>query len=193
MSLINCSHCNHKVSSDALICPNCSKPIQVLSDRLCENCNERLPKQKRKCPKCGHTNNTNSKSTNMANKNSNNILILLIVIVLLVGGYFYLNQTGETITENTPIETVIPDGTYRLTKERNVTSVSCNLSGAHFGKTIMISGKKAYTTVLQEMTYDIFNKGGSAFQIGPATATCIYSDNKLTFMCQGEEIVFERQ
>ena len=194
MGLINCTDCNHPMSSDATICPNCNKPRLIGNTKQCAKCDVVYLARKRKCPNCGHTNINNPKSQNMANQNNTNkwllILVLLLVVVAAVG-YLYLNQNGETI-ENISTEIVIPDGTYRLTKERTPTSTLCNLSAVHFGRTITVSGKKVYTTVLQEMTYDIFNKGGNAFQIGPATATCIYNDSKLTFICQGEEIVFER-
>lgn len=105
MSLINCSHCNHKVSSDALICPNCSKPIQVLSDRLCENCNERLPKQKRKCPNCGSDNSINNSKQKTGNMNKSN-LTLLSILMLVIGAiimyvvYPFINPLPETKMEN---------------------------------------------------------------------------------------------
>lgn len=193
MSLINCPHCKHKVSEDALTCPHCSKPILVLSDRACEKCGERLPKRKRKCSKCGHTNSNKPKSQNVSNQKSNNKWLVIVVLLVVAAGYLYLNQNNDTTIVDKVTEPVIPEGTYRLIKERKVTSVACNLSSAHFGRTIMVSGKKVYTTVLQEMTYDIFSKEGNAFQIGPATATCLYSNNRLTFLCQGEDIVFEKQ
>ena len=96
MPLINCPHCKHKVSEDALTCPNCNKPILVLSDRACEKCGERLQKRKRKCSECGHINITKTKNMN---KQNNNLLLLLIAILILVGGYFYLNSEEETSNE----------------------------------------------------------------------------------------------
>ena len=197
MGLINCPHCKHKVSEDALTCPNCNKPLLVLSDRACNDCGERIPKRKRKCPNCGCNNSTNinkQKTKNMAGNSSSKFLIIIVVLALLVAAYFYINKE-ETTVEEAPKEMVIPDGMYKLTNARRETAALCNLSFLNYGKVITISGKKAYTTMnlVQEITYDVINKGGNAFQIGPASVTCFYTDNKITFSCQGEDINYVKE
>lgn len=196
MSLINCPHCKHKVSEDAIKCPNCNKPVPVLSDRSCNDCGERLPKRKRKCPNCGsdNTNNNNKQKTNnMASNNNNQFLWIIIVLGIGAAVFYYINQE-KSVTVEAPKEMVIPNGTYTLTNARRETAILCQLSALTYGKTITISGKTAYTTAsLNEVTYDIINKGGNAFQIGPATVTCFYTDNMLTFHCQGENINYLKE
>ncbi len=197
MSLINCHHCKHKVSEDAIKCPNCNKPVPVLSDRSCNDCGERLPKRKRKCPNCGsdNTNNNNNQKTNkMASNNNSNRFLWILVVLGIAAVFYYMNQEESVAVEEAPKEIVIPDGAYTLTNARRETAILCQLSTITYGKTIRISGKTAYTTAgLNEVTYDIVNKGGNAFQIGPATVTCFYTDNMITFHCQGENINYLKE
>lgn len=197
MSLINCPHCKHKVSEEALTCPNCSKPIQVLSDRTCNDCGKRLPKRKRKCSECGHVNN-NSKTKQMSKNDNSRNLSILVVILLLVGGYFFLDSQGFFNTpsgEHEIEELEIPDGVYALTEKRREDAITCNLSIMEYGKTIRVNGSKAYTTTnfINESTYEIIHQSGNAFKIGPANSTCFYDDEKLIFTCNDKEIVFQKQ
>lgn len=197
MSLINCPHCKHKVSEDAIKCPSCNKPVPVLSDRSCNDCGERLPKRKRKCPSCGYdnTNNNSKQKTNkMASNNNNRFLVILVVLGIAAAGFYYVTQEESVLVEEAPKEMVIPNGTYTLTNARRETAALCQLSFLTFGKTITISGKTAYTTAgINELSYDIVNKEENVFQIGPATAPCFYTDNMLTFKCHGENINYLKE
>ncbi len=105
MALVNCPECNHPMSEDASVCPNCHKPRNVEKTKQCINCGKEIGSRKRKCPECEtiQTNNNTSKPTAMSNtKNqSNNTLIYLLVfvlgVVLMYFGYPYLAST-ETVS-----------------------------------------------------------------------------------------------
>jgi RNA polymerase subunit RPABC4/transcription elongation factor Spt4 len=102
MALINCPECNHPMSEDAIVCPNCHKPRNVEKTKQCINCGKEIGTRKRKCPECEtiQTNNNTTKPTAMSNtKNQSNnfflyFLIFVIGAALMYLGYPYLQ--GET-------------------------------------------------------------------------------------------------
>ena len=187
MPLISCPDCKHKVSTDAKICPQCNHPIPVYSNRKCENCKELLPKNKRKCPSCGHSPSkpTSRKSKEMSDKKNSSILSIFVIAIIAIGAYFYLN-TSEAEKEE------ITNGIYYLTETRTLESAACNLSAMHFGKWIRVEGDRAYTNLINEVSYDIVSIGNNSYNIGPASVSCYAYGNQLIFNCQGREIIFQR-
>lgn len=105
MALINCAECNHLMSEDASICPNCNKPRNVEKIKKCINCDKEIGFRKRKCPNCDAIQIHNSKISSMNNsKNQSSNLLTYFFIFILGGvlmyfGYPYLQEDSATTTE----------------------------------------------------------------------------------------------
>lgn len=52
MPQINCPDCNHPMSDQAKVCPNCNAPRIVGNTKNCVKCGEQIAARQKKCPKC---------------------------------------------------------------------------------------------------------------------------------------------
>lgn len=103
--LMNCTACQHPMSRNASICPNCHKPRLVGNTRQCTHCGTTTEKRKRKCPGCGIFFNANMKKDagNTANaEKGRKITFLLLLALLLILMSYYLN--GEKVIVPNVIE-----------------------------------------------------------------------------------------
>jgi RNA polymerase subunit RPABC4/transcription elongation factor Spt4 len=123
MALINCTECNHLMSEDASVCPNCNKPRNAEKTKQCINCGKEIGSRRRKCPECEtiQTNNNTTKpitmSNNKPNSQSNNFFIYLLIFVigaaLMYVGYPYLQSDAAPIVYDKEIAKVNRiDGIY---------------------------------------------------------------------------------
>jgi RNA polymerase subunit RPABC4/transcription elongation factor Spt4 len=93
MAQINCPECNHLMSDQAKICPNCFAPRKVANTKICPRCGNEMEAKKKKCPNCGFLqviNNNNMKNNKqMASKNKSIIFLSLILMLFIGAGIMY--------------------------------------------------------------------------------------------------------
>lgn len=86
MALVNCPECNHLMSENASVCPNCNKPRTVEKLKNCINCGKEIGSRKKKCQNCDTIQINNSKTMSTSNSKNSSSNILMFFLIFILGG-----------------------------------------------------------------------------------------------------------
>lgn len=128
MPQINCPDCNHPMSDQAKVCPNCNAPRIVGNTKACVQCGEQIAANRKKCPKCEaqqyeNIPTSNSKSTMATPKKSSAGAWfggIVIGLLLGAGGLYGYNNYMQDQSSDPTIAVETPKGSATVSQKNGL-------------------------------------------------------------------------
>jgi hypothetical protein len=178
MPQINCPDCNHPMSDQAKVCPNCNAPRMVGNTKACVKCGAKIEARKKKCPECeapqyDSVPESKSKPAMATQKTSSaGTLIggILLGIALGVAGLYIFNDL-----QGVPAATQQIDPSYATVQKKNGLYVFIN-SRPQKPTTFI----ETYKNRIVDQVLDIFNtKGKNAMDEPNQVIDMVMFDEKI--------------